>query len=481
MRLHHAPQATTLAVMGKRNGAMSAGNPPEAVAQSVVVPEDFANRIAARFRLKPGETPRLVFHAGPGDAAGSFDHWLAGRHDPRIPIMAYSTQFYALVDQLGAEAHVITERHDPPQGHHPRIRFTPIPRDRTRHGLGWHAAQNRYAWQVVWHIRKLKPHAVVMGIDLPAWAFAALPRKTALILTIHNTFWPMGHGRGGIKTRIRQGLAGLGLRRFTAAICTSPECARQLSILTGRQSGLFVQMPQIPHEHLPKRRQPLHLRQLLNRWRLRADTDVQNNLFVEMPQIPLAHLPAHHQPMEARNLLFLGRIEADKGVFDLLEAFSNLAARHDDINLTIAGTGTALDALREAAAASPYAARIDIPGRLDADGVAQALQNADLLVCPTRSEFNEGLALVIVESAAAGVPSVASSVVPAHEHVPDGCAVYPADDTQALEDTLARLIEDPDAFGALVAGTAPIRTQVLDRNASWGSQLARALLYPERG
>lgn len=412
----------------------------ETIAQCVVTPDDLAERISARYRLAPGEALRIAFHAGPGDAVGSFEHWRAGRHDPRVPIMAYSTQFYTLTDRIGAKAHVITEPPNLPENPLPGFQFTPIARDRSKRGLGWHLEQSRYASRFLGHLRQIRPHVVVMGTDFPAWTYAALPRESALILTMHNTFWPMGRRDTGAKARLKQTLAGYGLRKMASAVCTSPECARQLAALTGKHDGLFV----------------------------------------EMPQMPVANLPPMRARDRAQNLLFLGRIEADKGVFDLLGVFSALAAHAPELTLNFAGSGSAAPALQAAIAATPHAERIHSLGHVSAEGVVSALQRSDLLICPTRSAFNEGLALVVIEAAALGVPSVASSVVPARELVPEACAVFPADDTGALRSTLLGLIDDPAAYRTLAAGTAPARAQVLDRARSWGSQLARALVWPER-
>ncbi|HHX90687.1 MAG TPA: glycosyltransferase family 4 protein [Paracoccus sp.] len=415
---------------------MSASIQAKDVAGSVATEPDLAQQVAAHYQLRTGESLRIALHAGPGDAAGSFDYWMDGEHDVRVPIIAYSTQFYALAQSLGADAYIITEPPHLPKRRHNRFHFIPTARDRSRHGIGWHVEENAYAKRVLAQLRRIRPHVIVMGSDLPSWFYAALPRDTALIITMHNTFWPMGRRPTGTKARLKQALRGWGLRRMSAAVCTSPECARQLATLTGRQEGLFV----------------------------------------EIPQISAARLPALHPRTAASALLYLGRIEANKGVFDLLTAFSTLASHHPDITLTFAGTGSAAPALKEAIYNAPHGDRIHYSDQLSAEGVIAALQRADLLVCPTRSSFNEGLALVVIEAAAMGVPSVVSSVVPAQEHVPDGCAVFPADDTVSLERSLAAVIESSGAYQALAKGTASTRAGVLDRTRSWGSQLAHALL-----
>lgn len=194
-----------------------------------------------------------------------------------------------------------------------------------------------------------------------------------------------------------------------------------------------------------------------------------------MPQLLAAQLHPLQQRERARNLLYLGRIEAEKGVFDLLNAFGARARQHPDARLVFAGAGSAVRALEAAIEAHPAAAQMRYAGRLDAKGVHQALAAADLLVCPTRSAFREGLALVVLEAAAQGVPALASSVVPAAETAGDACATFPADDCAALEAGLARLMDDEAAFAALARAAGAVRPRMTDRSLGWASCLARVL------
>ncbi len=409
----------------------------ETVAEAVVTTDNLAAILAERHGARHGERLRLAFVAGPGDAAGTFDHWMRDEHDPRVPVITYSTQFYVLAERIEAEALVITEPANQPEKSHPLIRFTQVPRDRSRHGLGWHIAQHRYALAVLRELRRFRPQVAILSPDLPAWTLAALPRGTELVLSLHNTFWPMGQRPRSPKRLLRQALMGAALRRMSTAVCTSAECARQLSALTGRHAGIFV----------------------------------------ETPQIPLRHVALPRQRDRARRLLFLGRIEADKGVFDLLQAFEALAPDHPDLTLTFAGHGSADTALAEAVTRSQWRNRITLAGLLPAAQVHAALQASDLLVCPTRSAFNEGLALVAVEAAAQGVPSVLSTVVPARDLVADGCVTFAADDVVDLTRTLGSLVADPARYRALAAGTGACRAQLFDRSRSWGSMLAQALTW----
>ncbi|MCC5999753.1 MAG: glycosyltransferase family 4 protein [Pararhodobacter sp.] len=407
----------------------------DAVAQAVVLAPGQAGQIAEHLGTGAGRPLRLAFVAGPGDAAGTFAQWVGGRHDERVPVLTYSAQFYTLVQALGAQALVAVEQGADTAPAHPSIQLVSLPRNRAARRLGWHLAERDYARRLAALMRDWRPDAVILGDDLKPAAYHALARHTRVFLTLHNSFWPMGRRPQGWRAGLKLSALGRGLAQASGAVCTSAECARQLQALAGRIGPVEV----------------------------------------EMPQLLTAQLRPLRQRERARDLLYLGRIEAEKGVFDLLDAFGACVARHPDARLVLAGAGGAVPALQAAIADHPAAAQIRYAGQLDAQGVHQALATADLLVCPTRSAFREGLALVVLEAAAQGVPALASSVVPAAETAGDACATFPADDRAALETALARLMDDDAAFAGLAGAAGAIRPRMTDRRLGWGSCLARVL------
>lgn len=405
------------------------------VSEAIVIAPDALARLRARLAVPTGRAPKLAFIAGPGDVVGTYEQWAEGRHDTRVPVLTYSAQFYGLVAALGAEALILTTSTRQPTVPDPRFRFVCIKRDHSVRGLRWHLAERDYARRLAASINDWAPDATILGGDLKPAAYQAVAKKGRLFLTLHNTFWPMGTRPQGFRSRARQWVLGRALARAEGAVCTSVECARQLKVLAG------------------------------------DDRRVE----VEMPQVLAAHLNPQRARKRARRLLFLGRIEASKGVFDLLEAFGALAPRFTDARLVLAGTGSADDALAEAVNRHEARAQIKFAGQLDANGVHEALGEADLLICPTRTEFTEGLALVVLEAAAQGVPSVTSSVVPAAETAGAACVTFPANDVAALQVTLTRLMDKDDAYAALARETGAIRPRMLDRSLGWGSCLARVL------
>jgi glycogen(starch) synthase len=408
----------------------------DVLSECVQVPDDAAAQLRSRLGIKDTESPRIAFVAGPGDAAGSFDYWAQGEFDPRVPIIAYSTMFYTLIDKLRAEALVLTEPANLPRHHDPRFRFIHTPRQRPDGRVDYLVANFKFGRTVLRELRAFDPHVVIVGTDAPNSVLGSAPGRARVILAAHNTYWPMGSKNTSWMAELKRSLIAKALRRISAAVCTSAECRRQVEELRGRSDGLFVETPQI-------------LSRFVNGAR---NSDA------------------------ARQLLFLGRIVEAKGVFDLLDAFERVAARYPEARLDFAGAGAAADELVRRIEASPVRGRIRFLGLLSAEQVHRALDGADVMICPTRSSFFEGLAVVVIEAAVHGVPSIVSSVVPAKDLMTDACIEFAADDADALRDSLENILADPSMFRELRDKTLLKRATFMDRSGSWGSELCRALI-----
>jgi len=410
---------------------------PEPIAHSVTLPPDAAYKVRQAIGLNSKSSLRIAFIAGPGDVVGTFDFWSQGAHDPRTPVIAYSSMFYTLVDGLEAEALVLIEQDKQPTEPDLRFRFVHIPRQRNRRGIGYRLDERAYTNKVLRHLREYCPDVILIGTDAPDALLAGLPRTKRVILTAHNTYWPMDHRGTSLKVHLKLWMKKRALRRVDLAVNTSDECAAQVATLGGpSDTQSFTEVPQVLPDFYP--------------------------------ESPL-------QALAARRLLYVGRIEANKGVFDLLGAFDAVAVDHPDLTLEFAGSGSCDAPLQAAIAASPHADRITFHGQLIAQAIHDRMDAVDLLICPTRSTFNEGLGLVVVEAAVHGVPTLLSSVVPAKGLLPGACAEFPVDNIVALTGTLRRIINTPTEYGALCAGLAKRRRQFRDRSKSWGSMLYCAL------
>lgn len=410
---------------------------PEPISQSVTLPPDAVYKVRQSLGLKSEVSFRIAFIAGPGDAVGTFDYWSQGVHDPRTPMIAYSSMFYTVVDGLEAETLVLVEQDKQPTEPDPRFRFVHIPRQRNRRSIGYRLDERAYTNKALLHLREYCPDVILVGTDAPDALIAGLPRTKRVILTAHNTYWPIDQRPTSLKARLKFWMKKRALRRVDVAVNTSDECAAQVAALGGPSAvQSFTEVPQVLPDFYP-----------------------------ENPLKALA----------VKRLLYVGRIEANKGVFDLLSAFDAIAVDHPDLTLEFAGSGFCDELLQAACAASPHRNRITLHGQLTAQAIHDRMDSADLLICPTRSTFNEGLALVVVEAAVHGVPTLLSSVVPAKRLLSGACAEFPVDNIVALTEALRRIINTPAEYSALCSGLVKKRHQFRDRSKSWGSMLYRAL------
>jgi hypothetical protein len=117
-------------------------------------------------------------------------------------------------------------------------------------------------------------------------------------------------------------------------------------------------------------------------------------------------------------LLYVGRLSPEKGLLNLLDAMAALRESGNQaqpgpsplpvrIELTLAGHGPQLAALRQRVAELGLADRVRFAGLLDRAGVYRELAAADLFVLPS---LTEGFPKALVEAMAAGIPAVASGV-----------------------------------------------------------------------
>ncbi len=161
---------------------------------------------------------------------------------------------------------------------------------------------------------------------------------------------------------------------------------------------------------------------------------VDLSAFRARPPVPL--------PEEPR-VLFVGVLERYKGIDVLADAWSRVAERVDAATLRVVGDGPDADAGRA------LGARWD--RRLSADDVAQALDEASLLVLPSRSE---GLPRIAIEAFCRGRPIVGTRAGGIPDIVEDGVSglLVPPEDPSALADALVRCLSDRALLERLAAG-----------------------------
>jgi len=158
------------------------------------------------------------------------------------------------------------------------------------------------------------------------------------------------------------------------------------------------------------------------------------------PELRRDFRKAHGIPDDALVCLFLGRLTADKGVFDLVRAFSRCGEVHSKLWLVLAGPdedglGPRLHSIPKGEAA----------GRMLVEGFTHTPERfiaaADFLCLPS---YREGFGMVVIEAAAAGIPSVGSRIYGVSDAIVENETglLVPPGDVPRLAEALSRLAED---------------------------------------
>jgi len=143
---------------------------------------------------------------------------------------------------------------------------------------------------------------------------------------------------------------------------------------------------------------------------------------------------------ERAHILFLGRLNDMKGAPQLGEALARMRGL-PNWRATLAGDGH-VEAARAKVQEYGLGDRVELPGWVGPERVAELIASADILVLPS---FIENLPLSIVEAMAAGVAVVATPVGAVPDIVRDGETglLVPAGDVDTLTAALTRLVNDP--------------------------------------
>jgi glycosyltransferase involved in cell wall biosynthesis len=175
-----------------------------------------------------------------------------------------------------------------------------------------------------------------------------------------------------------------------------------------------------------------------------------------VPEVPrLSEAEAHSArerllPADAgRYVLAVGTAEPRKDLPGLVRAFGDVAARHDDVSLVLAGPpGWGEAALDAAVGASPARRRIVRTGWVEPEDLAALLSGAAVLAYPSRYE---GFGFPPLQAMRAGVPVVATRAGSLPEVLGDGALLVEVGDHDGLVESLDCALDDAEARRALIA------------------------------
>jgi glycosyltransferase involved in cell wall biosynthesis len=137
-------------------------------------------------------------------------------------------------------------------------------------------------------------------------------------------------------------------------------------------------------------------------------------------------------------VLFAGRLSLRKGVQYLLAAYKGLRRTHPSVELWLAGgVDREVDHLLRA---DPLP--VTLLGHLPHDRLAETYREVSLFVLPS---LEEGLATVVAQAMASGLPVIVTPNTGARDLIEDGVGgfIVPPRSSVAIEEAIRRLIENP--------------------------------------
>lgn len=139
------------------------------------------------------------------------------------------------------------------------------------------------------------------------------------------------------------------------------------------------------------------------------------------------------------NLLYVGRVSKEKNIHLLGRAFEKLARIRSDVRLVIVGDGPHLHAMQQAMEGLPCY----FTGYVQGNKLSELYASADLFLFPSTTDT---FGNVVLEAQASGLPVIVSDSGGPCENVINGQTglVIAADDTEALYEAMASLIDNPD-------------------------------------
>ena len=407
-------------------------------------------RSARRRRYRP---LTVAYLGGPIDAAHVRRCWAEGVPDDTYHGTRYLAQFYEVCAAHGLRTHVVAPTEELRRSDHRDIEYWRVP-FRNRGGALYHLGQILHLGRFALRAARLRVDVAVVVPSPPYWfvLFALRAAGVAVVPSVHRVLW----------TRFRP------LKRGQALFLrlTRPFFVHGCGPVLVVSEEIAAQVRELTRDRKP-----------------------DQDLLVFRPTYrrePLVGTSADERTTSGDRgagggggpfrVLFAGRVERDKGVFLLLDVVEQLAAAgHDDVELDVCGTGSALAPLREAVARAGLEDRIRCHGHCGRAELQARYAACDVVVVPTTTAFVEGFNKVVAEAVLAGRPVITSEVCPALSTVQEAAVAVPPDQAGPYAEAILRLRDDEELYASKQAACLRLREQFLDPERSWGARFDEAL------
>ena len=176
-------------------------------------------------------------------------------------------------------------------------------------------------------------------------------------------------------------------------------------------------------------------------------------------------------PMDSKfsrpTVLYLGRIKEYKRLDILIDAMDRIIEKVPEAELIIAGTGDALERLRETAARARSRDSIRMLGFVDDAQKIELLRRSWVMATPS---MNEGWGVTVIEANACGTPAVAFRVAGLDESIVSGVTGTLAESETTFSDAISEILIDKELRSRLSEHAI-----AWSRRFSWDETAARTL------
>jgi glycosyltransferase involved in cell wall biosynthesis len=368
---------------------------------------------------------RFFFGAGPGNIIAAHQPDFDG-----VMSVTFSSEFEAFCKATHATALMVSSWSPAETLRDGEFTLENRPK-RPASGWRYHIEELRYGLYLAWSaLRFGATHAFLQSGSTHYFMMAIF--RTFGIKTIpimHNALWPAGYSKTSALKRAIRWLDGLFFRYGASAVlAVSPECARQVSVLTkGRHAPIEIFTIQFNEE-----------------------------LFKPIPPVPLANKVI---------ICFAGRVTENKGALDLIEIARQVSSRMP-AEFHLCGDGPDLQRISDLVRDQNLQNVVRIHGWTQPVQLRNILASSHLSIVPTRSDFNEGMAMTAIEAVLLGRPIVTSPVVPAAEVLRNACVLAKTDDPSSYAMTIVDLAADHERYADLCSACLSLREQFFDRSRS---------------
>lgn len=141
-------------------------------------------------------------------------------------------------------------------------------------------------------------------------------------------------------------------------------------------------------------------------WEEFVNAGFRNKMICLPNMVPISDLDSENESNDdPAKYLFLGRIDRRKGIFKLIESFSEMKKkRKGDERLIIAGAGPDYKQVEEKISNLKCESHIDLKGYLRGDELEYVMNQANVFILP--SSYEEGFPLSFLEAAERGMASI---------------------------------------------------------------------------